>query len=131
MSQIKYVAQLLAIVVIIIVTTICRCHILRLCRTSFLASRCARRFHRRRRRLLRAAFRRTWDSDGFFGYAFRVRAACCARLHAEISIGYGAGNGGTVGLRRGRDGLGCDVGCSGWCAGVLVVALEDLRGGMG
>ena len=60
-----------------------------------------------------------------------MRAAGRGRLHAEIAIGYGAGDGRAVGLRGGRDGFGYDEGCSGWGAGVLVFALEELRGGVG
>lgn len=63
-----------------------------------------------------------------------MRTARCGRPHAEIYVGFGAGDGGAVGLRRGRDCVGCDVGCDvgcwGWCAGVFV-ALEELEGGGG
>lgn len=80
--------------------------------------------------MLRAAFRRTWDGDVFLDNAFRVRTACCGWPRAEVDVGFGAGDGGTVGLRGGRDGEGCDVGCWSWGAGLLV-AFEELEGAGG
>lgn len=94
----------MVIIVIILMLTIRRGLILRLRRTPFLTSRRARRLHRYGRRLLRAAFRRALDIDGFLDYAIIVRTAGCGRLDAVFAAGDGAGDGGAVGLLGGGDG---------------------------